>query len=75
MIILLLFACASFSFPFDLYDRGFSDLGNMDLLTLGHRFLTALPSTNTTNDFSDLPIKLIEAIVPGYSLFTNVIQQ
>jgi chaperone BCS1 len=46
----------------------------MDLLYLGRQLITALPSGNGT-DISDLPIKLLEAIVPGYSLFANIAQQ
>jgi chaperone BCS1 len=46
----------------------------MDLFTLGRHVLTALPSGNNT-DMSDLPIKLLEAVVPGYSLFANTVQQ
>ncbi|KAG9723024.1 hypothetical protein KCU73_g13820, partial [Aureobasidium melanogenum] len=47
---------------------------NMDLFYLGRQLFTALPSGNGT-DVSDLPIKLLEAVVPGYSLFANVAQQ
>jgi chaperone BCS1 len=46
----------------------------MDLLYLGRQLITALPSGNGT-DVSDLPIKILEAIVPGYSLFANIAQQ
>ncbi|KAI4717373.1 P-loop containing nucleoside triphosphate hydrolase protein [Aureobasidium sp. EXF-10727] len=45
----------------------------MDLLYLGRQLITALPSNGT--DVSDLPIKLLEAVVPGYSLFANAAQQ
>jgi chaperone BCS1 len=46
----------------------------MDLFYLSRQLITALPSGNGT-DVSDLPIKLLEAIVPGYSLFANAAQQ
>lgn len=46
----------------------------MDLFYLGRQLITALPSGNGT-DVSDLPIKLLEAVVPGYSLFANAAQQ
>ena len=46
----------------------------MDLFYLGRQLITALPSGNGT-DVSGLPIKLLEAVVPGYSLFANVAQQ
>ncbi|KAK6004371.1 hypothetical protein QM012_008233 [Aureobasidium pullulans] len=46
----------------------------MDLFYLGRQLITALPSGNGT-DVSDLPIKLLEAVVPGYSLFANVAHQ
>ncbi|KAG9690187.1 P-loop containing nucleoside triphosphate hydrolase protein, partial [Aureobasidium melanogenum] len=46
----------------------------MDLFYLGRQLITALPSENGT-DVSGLPIKLLEAVVPGYSLFANVAQQ
>jgi chaperone BCS1 len=47
----------------------------MDLLYLGRQLITALPSSGTGTDVRDLPIKILEAIVPGYSLFTNIAQQ
>ncbi|KAH0323319.1 P-loop containing nucleoside triphosphate hydrolase protein, partial [Aureobasidium melanogenum] len=46
----------------------------MNLFYLGRQLTTALPFGNGT-DVSDLPIKLVEAVVPGYSLFANVAQQ
>ncbi|KEQ75020.1 P-loop containing nucleoside triphosphate hydrolase protein [Aureobasidium namibiae CBS 147.97] len=46
----------------------------MDLFYLGRQLITALPSGNGT-DVTDLPIKLLEAFVPGYSLFANAAQQ
>lgn len=46
----------------------------MDLFYLGRQLITALPSGNGT-DVSDLPIKLLEALVPGYTLFANAAQQ
>lgn len=46
----------------------------MDLLYLGRQLITALPSGHGT-DVTDLPIKLLEAFVPGYSLFANAAQQ
>ena len=46
----------------------------MDFLALGHRLLTNLPSVNSSSNFTstseglpDLPIKLLESLVPGYS--------
>lgn len=47
----------------------------MDLLYLGRQLITALPSSGNGTDVRDLPIKILEAIVPGYSLFANIAQQ
>ncbi|KAI5270415.1 P-loop containing nucleoside triphosphate hydrolase protein [Aureobasidium subglaciale] len=46
----------------------------MDLFSVGRQLITTLSSGNGT-DVSDLPIKLLEAVVPGYSLFANTAQQ
>ncbi|KAI4847543.1 P-loop containing nucleoside triphosphate hydrolase protein [Aureobasidium sp. EXF-8845] len=47
----------------------------MDLLFLGRQLITTLPSSGNGTDVRDLPIKILEAIVPGYSLFANIAQQ
>ncbi|CAD0054966.1 unnamed protein product [Aureobasidium pullulans] len=46
----------------------------MDFLYIGRQIMEALPSGNGT-EVSDLPIKLLEAVVPGYSLFATTVQQ
>ncbi|KAI5211874.1 hypothetical protein AUEXF2481DRAFT_86275 [Aureobasidium subglaciale EXF-2481] len=46
----------------------------MDFFSVSRQLITTLSSGNDT-DVSDLPIKLLEAVVPGYSLFANTAQQ
>jgi chaperone BCS1 len=47
----------------------------MDLLYLGRQLITALSSSGNGTDVRDLPIKILEVVVPGYSLFANIAQQ